>query len=181
MQFSGSGCQPGAGRCRLTCEMGSYNRLKPYPTEYLQFVSAAVGQRLFETIGDDTGLHLGTAVDILGRAAGQLEEGEEGEVFLMGAAVAWGKMLGLGGMDDYLPPEGTQRPRDLTDDQIDHAIHSLSSVLFENGVYRSTWGTVLVIAAMDLVCQAREVIPPAVPKTVLLGAIAEGARARGGR
>lgn len=163
--------------------MGSYDRLKPYPIEYVQFISTAVIRRLADTIGDETGLHLGTAVAALGRAAGALEPEKDGAGILMGVGVAWGRMLGLGGMNDFQMPEGSQKPKVLSDGEQVRVDKALVDVLLESGAQRPTWGTLLVISAMDLVWQAREVIPPVVPKTILLEAIADGDKAntRGGK
>jgi hypothetical protein len=158
--------------------MGSYDRLMPYPIEYTQFISSSIAGRMVEVLGDETGLHLGTAVDQLGWVAGEVETEDGGEVSLMAVAVAWGKMLGVRGMDEVCAPQGTQKPKDQDPIRCQLIRDGLTEVLRENGAHRSTWGTLLVVAAMDLVHQARDVIDPSVPKTILLRAIAEGSRNR---
>lgn len=156
--------------------MGSYDTLKPYPTEYIQFISSEIVQRAIAVFGDGTGLHLGTAVKSLGMAAGRMEKNPGGEVTLMAVAVAWGKMLGLQEMDEFQSPGGTQVPREIEEDDEKRIMEAFRSCLRETGAHRSTWGTLLIIAAMDLIYQARGVISSSIPKTILLSAIADGAK-----
>lgn len=153
--------------------MPTYDSLIPYPIEYVQKISSDILSSLNDGIGDARGMHLGTGVAVLGRLAARFAGGGEEALKMTGVAVAWGKMLGLPGMDDCAEPSGTQVPSPDSGRLADDLEPTLRELLAEEGAHKSTWATMTTIAAVDLICQAKGVIDPSVPKTILIGAVAD--------
>jgi len=160
--------------------MGSYDNLLPYPLEYMQAVSSSLHTVTYSLLGDSQGMHLGTAVAGLGVVAGMFGASQDGAekdaCILMGTAVAWGKMLGLQGMEDVPVVDGHYKPRLGAVELAEMLRQPYSDNMVDQGAARSTWGTLLIVSAMDLVYQSKNVIEPSIPKTIIIGAIADGAR-----
>jgi hypothetical protein len=157
--------------------MGSYDSLMPYPLEYTQVISNRLHGTTHTLLGDADGIHLGTAVAGLGVVAGLLGNETEGgrtAVALMGTTVAWGKLLGLAGMEEVPVIERHHLPKKTSAELAYILKAGYEDVLVDQGAARETWGTLLIISAMDLAFQAKDVLAPSVPKTIILSAIADG-------